>query len=182
MLALVLAPGATLLSEPSLLVSNQGSGVWAPFSPMPFPNLVPMRLNPEPVNADGSRIVGYMVNNRDENLARFIEATFIWEGNGPDVAQTSVENKHGNSPAYGEGVSVAFSVSQGMAPIPITETFADGSPTALFVSNIPSKLSVSHGVPLSFPPGFQAQTQTFGLMNGHGVAHRFFRLTATVTG
>jgi hypothetical protein len=182
LLALVLAPGARLVSEPILLVSNQGTGTWAPFSTGQFPNLFTPRLNPEPTDPGGSRLVGYTINNRDENLARLVEATFTWEGRGPEIAQTSVENKHGNSPAYGEGVSVAFSVPQGTAPVQIVETFAEGFPTAPFSATIPKDLKVSHGVPLSFPLGFQALTQTLGLMNGHGVAHRFVRLTAHTEG
>jgi hypothetical protein len=182
MLALVLPQGATLISK-TLQVSNQGTGVWGPFSGGQFPNLFPSEVwDQEKANvalkgADGFEIRGWWINNRDENLARFLEANFTWEGTGSETVETSVENKHGNSPPYGEAVSIAFSVPEGTLPVPITETYAQNSPKEPFSTSIPAELLISHGVPLGFPNGYHALSPTLGVTNGAGISHRFVRLT-----
>jgi hypothetical protein len=177
MLALVLPPGATLLGGPAIRVSNAGTGVWGVIDPVHYPNIDVLPPG-QTMESDGLRLAGCRINNRDERLQRFVEATFSWEGTGPDMAQTSVENFRPFGSTPGEQVSIAIAVPPGARQVPAVDTYRDGSASAPFLPRIPGNMTAAPGVQVDLADHYVPLGHSLGVSNGDIHAHRVVRLTA----
>jgi hypothetical protein len=180
-LALALPDEATFISGPILAVSNLNAGVWGPIDDSNrWPNIFHYPLNRVREASDNLRLFGCFINNRDENLDRVVEATFIWDDNGldiPDRAETSVMNKTSNL-TNGEDVSIAFSVPSAAPQIPVVATYQAGSALAPFISSHPPYLHPSHHLNIGLPPNYVPMGDFLKVLNTDPVAGGAVRITS----